>query len=128
MKIAINSCYGGFSLSQKGLKRFYQLKGRECFFFDYHLNPLNLEDNPELQFIAYDIPNPTEETSNEHGLDSRPENRTDPHLIQTIEELGILANGAYANISIIEIPDDVKWVLNEDDGMETVHEEHRSWP
>lgn len=92
-----------------------------------HLNPLDVT-KAGLFFIAYDIPNPTRATPGNHYLDTRPDDRTDPHLIQTIEELGELANGSCAELSIIEIPDDVEWVLDEYDGIETVHEKHRSWP
>lgn len=35
MKIVINNCYGGFSLSPKGVKRLSELQGRECYFYEF---------------------------------------------------------------------------------------------
>ena len=31
MKLVINQCYGGFGLSPKGIKRYLELKGKECY-------------------------------------------------------------------------------------------------
>lgn len=41
--------------------------------------------------------------------------------------MGKKANGERANIEIREIPDDVKWVIADYNGMEIVEEVHRSW-
>ena len=91
MKIAINKCYGGFSLSEKAYE-FLGLKW-DGYGFDYN---------------DYD-------------------KRTDPKLIECIEELGVEANGFYAKLKIIEIPDDVNWEIKEYDGVEWVAEKHRTW-
>lgn len=53
--------------------------------------------------------------------------RSDPHLVQTVLELGELANGRYANLKVVEIPSDVTWTICEYDGMEWVAEAHRTW-
>ena len=53
--------------------------------------------------------------------------RSHPLLVQAVEELGDRANGPYAKLVVIEIPDDVKFTLEEYDGMESIHEEHREW-
>jgi len=34
-KIVINTCFGGFSLSPKAIKRISELKGKECYFFNF---------------------------------------------------------------------------------------------
>lgn len=55
-------------------------------------------------------------------------NRADPKLIECIETLGSCSAGArYSALKIIEIPDDVKWHIEEYDGMEWVAEDHRTW-
>lgn len=54
--------------------------------------------------------------------------RSDPILIQVVEQLGAKANGEYADLIIVEIPGDVKWHIEEYDGFETIHENHRVWP
>ena len=53
--------------------------------------------------------------------------RDDPDLIEIIEELGPMAYGASAELKIVEIPDDVKWGIEEYDGIEWVSELHRTW-
>jgi hypothetical protein len=54
--------------------------------------------------------------------------RDDPRLIDVVEKLGGKANGLYADLTVIEIPDDVEWQIEEYDGMECVAEKHRVWP
>ena len=51
-------------------------------------------------------------------------NRDDPHLIQTIKELGIEAG---EDLKIVEVPDGVEWEVEEYDGLEWVSEAHRTW-
>lgn len=54
--------------------------------------------------------------------------RTDPKLIQAIEKIGCEnASGYSARLKIIEIPDDVEYYIDDYDGIEEVHEIHRSW-
>lgn len=53
--------------------------------------------------------------------------RDDQKLIQVVEELGELANSRFAELHIIEIPDDIRWSIEEYDGYEHIVEEHRTW-
>jgi hypothetical protein len=53
--------------------------------------------------------------------------RDDPALVQVVEELGEEANGAYAELKIVEIPYDIDWQIKEYDGKEHIAEEHRTW-
>ena len=54
--------------------------------------------------------------------------RDDPTLVQVVEQLGESANGCYASLLIVEVPDGVKWEIEEYDGIEWVSEAHRTWP
>lgn len=63
----------------------------------------------------------------EHFNDYYSISRDDLDLIQVIEELGSDANGKYSSLKIIEIPEDVKWYIEEYDGLEWVSEIHRIW-
>jgi len=54
--------------------------------------------------------------------------RTDKKLIKVVEKLGSeKASGELAELRIVNIPDDIEWEINNYDGIETVHEKHRSW-
>jgi hypothetical protein len=152
MKLVINRCYGGFSLSPAAVKRMAELQGRECHFFTHDLGstiyqPSTLEAaSKAFMFYAFDIANPNEVlecrdwhtlTKDERGaanalysaheVSNRPDNRADPNLVRMVEELGDAANGQHAQLSVVEIPDGVEWEIDEYDGIESVHEVHRSW-
>lgn len=53
--------------------------------------------------------------------------RAAPELVQVVEELGEKASGSFANLVVVDVPDDVDWVIEEYDGYETIEEVHRSW-
>jgi hypothetical protein len=54
--------------------------------------------------------------------------RNDPVLIEVVQELGSKkASCNYANLTIVNIPDDVLWEIDEYDGYESVAEKHRKW-
>jgi hypothetical protein len=53
--------------------------------------------------------------------------RDDPYLVKVVRELGMAANGAHANLKIVEVPGDVLWDIAEYDGVEWVAEKHRTW-
>jgi hypothetical protein len=152
MKIVKNSCFGGFSLSAKVLKRWAELQGKECYFFKSKIGndryiPVTIEETENTLFwTAFSVPNPNEilnvsQKMDNDGtytsfnalyetisLDQRPSNRTDRLLIQAIEEVGLEeAGGKCAELEIVEIPDDIKYFIDEYDGIETIREEHRSW-
>jgi hypothetical protein len=44
-----------------------------------------------------------------------------------VQELGEAANGQYAKLKVVTIPDDVEWTIEEYDGMEWIAEAHRTW-
>lgn len=159
MKVVINRCYGGFSISPLAVERLMELQGRKCYPFEgkYEKNgsctwtPVKKSDRyPMSMFVHFaDIPDFGEQyvalikkpwgemTSEEsraanefcekHGQDIRPDDRTDPLLIQVVEELGEKANGMCAELKIVEIPDGVNYEIAEYDGMETVRERSRQW-
>jgi len=53
--------------------------------------------------------------------------RNDEHLIAVVELMGSGAWGKYAELKIVEVPDDIKWYIEEYDGLEWVAETHRTW-
>jgi hypothetical protein len=54
--------------------------------------------------------------------------RDNPTLVRIVEKLGEAAgDGHGTKLKIVEVPDDVNWYIQEDDGMECVAERHRTW-
>ena len=53
--------------------------------------------------------------------------RADPVLVKIVEELGGEANGKFADLKIVEIPDDVQFQIGYYDGTEWVEETNRKW-
>lgn len=142
MKVVINSCHGGFGLSEQAVKRYFEIKGQSLWvvpdekysalgIIHYCLVPpeqLIKEPTGEEWF------NMTFEQKQEHNEMYRKQNfndrdvpRDDPVLIQVIEELGEEADGRHASLKIVEIPDDVEWQIEEYDGSEWIAEVHRTW-
>lgn len=116
MKIAINKCYGGFGLSNET-----HIKLIELGIPLYHKweeipggnEPYILKEEGEKDYY-----------SNFRDDDKR----NHPLLIQAIEEVGeVESSGTFARIRVVDIPDDIEWEINEYDGIESIHEKHRSW-
>ena len=55
------------------------------------------------------------------------EQRSDPKLVEVVEKLGPESWGQFAELSIVEIPKDIEWTIEEYDGIEWVAEKHRTW-
>jgi hypothetical protein len=117
MQVVINRCYGGFGLSDEAIMRYAELKGINLvmetedktwggatFYVD------GIKDD-EHYFSYYDLSN----------------DRSDPILVQIVQEMGEKVNGFAAELRIVDIPEDVEWIVEEYDGMEWVAEVHRTW-
>ena len=118
MKVVLNKCYGGFDLSDKAHERLIELGVKYYESFDDL--PKN---NKELYVVKRDSVGFGNYSSNFRYTN----NRSNELLIQVVEELGEEANGGFGELKIIEIPDGISWELDEYDGIETLHEIHRSW-
>ncbi len=134
MKIVINVCYGGFEISDSAVVRYAELKGIKIY-----------PENDSFGRINYFTVPPEVYHETRKMCDTKPEGRgryaeingmffsyydierTDPILIQVVEELGEGSWGSCAELKVVEIPDDVKWKIDEYDGMESIHEVHRTW-
>ena len=65
---------------------------------------------------------------NGKGPDDQP--RDAPELVRVVEELHALRVNPGTHVcrlKIVEIPDGVEWEIDDYDGVETIHEVHRTW-
>lgn len=112
-KIAINTCFGGFSLSRKAMERLIQLG-----YTERHWN--------EKGFGGYNSREEAIEATKNYGFVEC--ERDDKRLIKVIEEMGSKkASGSCAKIKIVKIPAEIDWEIDEYDGLESVEEKHESW-
>ena len=140
MKLVINKCHGGFGVSHEGMLRYFEIKGINVYpeqSKDYwkHWNYWTVKPEDRIESkegesftsmsmderIAYNHAY-SEQTVYERDIE-----RDDPALVQAVEELGVKANGKFAELSVVEIPDDVEYSIEEYDGYEHVAELHRTW-
>ena len=98
MRVVINKCHGGFGLSDKAYEKLNEW-GMSFTKIDGYWEPYGW------------------------GRD----NRADTLLIRVVEELGEEANGDYAELKVVEIPDDVAYDVQEYDGLEWIAEVHQTW-
>jgi hypothetical protein len=139
MKVVINTCNGGFSISFAGLKRYYEIKfpERKLYLYKRDLSTGTYTKVSEGEydydkydsfyidvfdkdfgntFSAYDIDT---NVFNDHFVSMRNFKRTDPVLVQVVEELGNKANGIYAELEIVELSGN-KYRICEHNGAEWV--------
>ena len=120
MKIIINSRFGGLSFSDEVFEQLIKKGWRVT------------EPEARLDYVAYQII-----LLNYRGIKYKFNcyrsgaddwTRTNAEIIEVVESLGCeRASGVYAALKIIEIPDNISWYISEYDGVEEVHETHRSW-
>ena len=112
MKIVINTCYGGFSLSTEAI---LYMRSLGCQAAErVTLKGERYSDTDELCDYDWDS----------HSIDLE---RNDPCLVHTVEHLGKKANGDFARLKVVEIPNGVAWDIHEYDGLEHVEERHQTW-
>ena len=134
VKVVINRCFGGFGLSSQAVEEYLARKGKHVWWFkdsrdkQGHLNLRGAKvptDNPDGEFISYAYTSP--DGSDESYFYHRDIPRDDPDLVAVVEEMGDKANGTYAALAVVEIPDGVEWEIDEYDGSEHIAEQHRTW-
>ena len=120
-KVVVNRCYGGFSVSIEAARRMAELGHAQA-----------IEELRECDAKAAD-PSLLDESEKKWGqrwygfICRDREMRSDPELVQAVEELGGAANGECSKLDVTEIPDGIQWTIEEYDGREWVAEAHRTW-
>lgn len=119
MKIVINTCFGGFGISNKGVMRYAELKRITLY---PHKKSRGLG-------LTYYYTSPLENGHPKEGtyFDDNSIDRNDPTLVQVVEEMKEESYGNFAELTVIDIPDDVEWQVEEYDGFEHIAEKHRTW-
>lgn len=107
MKIVINRCYGGFGLSEQAHSFIAKRKGWQHACDDYDNDYWYCQSGKPVYCTQL--------------------KRDDPDLVAAVEQLGKDVDGSYSLLKVVEIPDGVDWHIHEYDGLESVHEKHRSW-
>jgi hypothetical protein len=112
-QIVINSCHGGFGLSDEATALYGKLAG------------LELVRGPD--FVLGKSTWYVDTIADENFFYDGNIPRDCEHLVQVVQQLGKLANSRYSYLKVVEIPDDVAWTICEYDGYEHVAEQHRTW-
>lgn len=139
MKIVVNRCFGGFGVSNKAKYEIGKRKGMNINFYEEIMSG----SYDVIGFKKVDIENDgwgaitvDGDFGDKATNDQIYENvvlcdynmdRTDKDLVYVVETIGEEADGNCASLEVVEIPDGVKWFIDDYDGIETIHEQHRSW-
>ena len=134
MKVLVNRCFGGFGLSTEAHEWLIKHKGWKVT--QYGEDGKIIDQNCELvedptpwsgnTFSKY---RETPKVEGGWGDDEREYPlRINQDVIECVETLGTkLASSKLAEIDIADVPDDVKWEIDNYDGSETIREKGRSW-
>jgi hypothetical protein len=132
MKVVINACYGGYGLSQKAIDLYVLRTGLQLYKHDnsyYHVpyEEYAKELEREQWLFQNDRENYRGHPSNRLCWTPCNIPRDDNILINIIQELGPDAAGEFADLKIVDIPDDTDYTIQEYDGTEWITEKHRKW-
>jgi hypothetical protein len=131
MKVVINTCYGGFGLSAKGIKRYLELKGQEVWFYkqtkyefrdgETVYSRISLDDANGMFWYAnlLDEGETIDHFPKKHFY-SRNIERHDSILVQVVEEMGEECWGSCAELSVEEIEPGTWYKITEYDGYESI--------
>jgi hypothetical protein len=137
-KVVVNSCYGGFGINEAGMLRYAELKGITLYpeknqfgSMTYYTVPTEQRVQP-LSSDEWLAATTEQRMANNDAYSAQTLHysdipRDDPVLVKVVEELGADAADQFAELRIAEVPDDVKWYIDEYDGQEWVAEVHRRW-
>lgn len=133
MKIILNKQYGGFGISRKGYELYAKKKGLDLYIYEDSYDFRNprytrIDDGSwkelSMHYFTKDfgkVAQISDEDFNKYCLYLTDDYRTDPVLIEVVEELNKGANSSFADLRVVEIPDGVHYIVDEYDGYETLY-------
>jgi hypothetical protein len=143
MKVVINTCFGGFGLSDAAYEKLIEWGVPVRAYVEQKRDPethLYLPEPSNEGEVIFDrdlSADKSELSQSMRRLTGRywetwlSGNRSHPLLVRVVEELGgghrTGASGKYSELTVVEIPDDVDYEISEYDGNEHVAEKHRTW-
>lgn len=136
-KVILNKCFGGFDVSKEAYMSYAKKKGLTLYLYRTELidgkfiyKKVNDDNSIFRYYFIKDIGDNVEisdEDYEKYCLYLKDGHREDPVLIEVVEELGEKASGRLGNLKVIEIPDDLDYVIDEYDGIETLHQKVQEW-
>jgi hypothetical protein len=137
MKVILNKCYGGFGVSQEAYELYAKKKGIEIFFYKFECEndkPKYRKTNTGISIFNTiftkdfgDYVEMSDDNFEKYYLYLDKSHRKDPILIEVVEELGKSASGPFAELKVVNIPDDMEYEIDDYDGMETLHQKVEKW-
>src|SRR5574344_960495 len=142
MKIVINNCYGGFTVSPFGVQKMMERKGIPVYFYKQtkynfrdgckEYTKMNIENDSVSIFFTTlkDYGNKIEENFYDDDLIYINGNyRTDTDLIAVLEKYGSeKVSGSCSELVIEDIPTGTAYRINEYDGLENIgYKESDNW-
>ena len=133
MKIILNKTFGGFGVSYRGYELYAKKKGIDLYIYEDSYDFKNprytrIDDGSWKEFSMHyftkdfgKVAQISDEDFNEYCLYLNSDCRTDPVLIEVVEELNKGVNSNFADLRVVEIPDGSYYVIDEYDGYETLY-------
>lgn len=129
MKVILNKCFGGFGLSYEAHELYANKKGLKLYKYktnDFVTNRYYKVDNDDMMtyYFTKDYGDYAEIDEKEYDktcLYLSSDYRFDKDLIEIVEKLGDKANGKFAELEVVEIPDNSFYKIDEYDGVETIY-------
>lgn len=118
MKVVINKCFGGFSLSEAAAKACIEA-GMTCSTDWDAKADFRIDESPKYGMSRYYAPRHDDKAF-----------RTHPIVVEVIERLGAeICSGSCAQLAIVDIPFSGTdgWHIDEYDGQERIAADHQTW-
>jgi hypothetical protein len=142
MKIVINACFGGFTMSEEAItlyKSYIHSKDPDLKLTEKFFECSGSKDlaNISRRFLKEEaIQQSKAKTSEPKAEQVKHKNdvendlgvnipRYDPCLVRVIEELGPKASVSHSCLTVVEIEDDIDWIIQEYDGYEWIAHNHK---